>query len=256
MSLVLYEERGKIGVVTLNNPEKRNALAKKLLIELRERLLEIGREKKVRVVIIKGAGKVFSSGHDLREVMDDYPLNVLDVFQKCMEMMKAIREIPQPVIASVHGVATAAGCQLVAACDMAVAEEGTLFQTPGVKIGLFCSTPAVFVSRAINRKHAFEMLFTGDFVDAETAYKWGLINRVAPKGKLEEVTMELAEKIAQYSIVTLGIGKRMFYQQINMEDFQALNYATEVISLNSSSEDAKEGIRAFLEKREPVWKEI
>ncbi len=255
MGYILYEERDRIGVITLNNPDKRNALAKALLVELREKLLEIGRLKRVRVVVIRGAGKVFSSGHDLREVMDDYPLNVLEVFQTCMGAMRAIREIPQPVIASVHGVATAAGCQLVAACDMAVAEEGTLFQTPGVKIGLFCSTPAVFVSRAIHRKHAFEMLFTGDFIDAETAYRWGFLNRVAPKGKLEEVTMELAGKVARFSIVTLGVGKRMFYQQLNMEDFQALNYATEVISLNSAFEDAKEGIRAFLEKREPVWKE-
>ena len=253
---LLYEEnlKDKVGIITLNNPEKRNALAKELLVELRELLSRIGEEKKVHVVVIRGAGKVFSSGHDLREVLSDNPLEVLDVFTQCMRMMKAIREIPQPVIASVHGVATAAGCQLVAARDLAVAEEGTLFQTPGVKIGLFCSTPAVFVSRAISRKRAFEMLITGEFVDAETAYQWGLINKIAPKGKLDEVTLEFAKSIAQYSLIALGTGKRMFYQQINMEDFQALSYATEVISLNSAAEDAKEGIRAFLEKREPVWK--
>jgi len=205
--------------------------------------------------VIKGAGKIFSSGHDLTEIVNHSPLEVERLFQKCWEMMYTLRSIPQPVIAQVHGVATAAGCQLVAACDLAVAEEGARFATPGVKIGIFCSTPIVFVSRAVGRKRAFEMGITGEFITAQQALEWGLVNRVVPLEELEEATRELAQSGAKYSLVVLESGKRMFYQQINMEDFQALNYATEVISLYSSLEDCQEGISAFFEKREPVWKD-
>ncbi len=250
---IVYKEEGKIGKITLNRPEKRNALSYDLLSELKDLLDRVKTERKVKVVIIKGAGKIFSSGHDLREVLED-PIGVERLFKKCYEVMHSIRDLPQTVIAQVHGVAAAAGCQLVAACDLAVAEEGALFSMPGVKIGLFCSTPVVFVSRAIGRKRAYEMAITGEFITAKQAYDWGLVNRVVPFDDLERETTELAEKIASYSLEALESGKRMFYRQLFMPDFAALDYATEVISLHSASEDAREGIAAFLEKREPVWK--
>ena len=253
MENLLYEEIGKIGCITLNRPEKRNALSLNLLNELHNLISKISSEKRMRVVIIKGAGEVFSSGHDLNEILNVDPMDVERLFNKCYEVMLEIRRAPQPYIAQVHGVATAAGCQLVAACDMAVAAENTLFSTPGVKIGLFCFTPIVFVSRAVGRKKAFEMGFTGEYITAEEALRYGLINKVVPESKLEEETRKLAEKIASYSLEVLESGKRFFYKQLFMEDFQALAYAVETISLYSASESAKEGISAFFEKREPKW---
>lgn len=250
---LLYDEKEKTGYISLNRPEKRNSLSRALLEELTALLNKIGAEKNVNVVIIKGIGKVFSAGHDLKEVADGGPQDVLQLFQTCFGTMRAIREMSQPVIAQVHGVATAAGCQLVAACDLAVAAEDTLFATPGVKIGLFCTTPAVFLSRNVGRKKALEMLLTGEFMPAKDALVYGLVNRVVPPGELEAATNDLAATITRYSPSAVAVGKRAFYQQLNMEDFQALNYATEVISLNSTTEDAREGIRAFLEKREPKW---
>ncbi|SHJ49314.1 enoyl-CoA hydratase [Desulfofundulus thermosubterraneus] len=250
---LLYQEEERLGFISLNRPEKRNVLSRELLEELTALLQKIGQAKRVKVVVIKGIGKIFSAGHDLKEIADGTPQDVLKLFQTCFLTMRAIREIPQPVIAQVHGVATAAGCQLVAAADLAVAAEDALFATPGVKIGLFCTTPAVFLSRNVGRKKAMEMLLTGEFMPAREALIYGLVNKVVPPGELEAATRELAGKIAQYSLSAIGAGKRAFYQQINMEDFQALNYATEVISLNTTTVDAQEGIRAFLEKREPSW---
>lgn len=226
-----------------------------LLEELVNLLEKTAREKKVKVVVIKGAGKIFSSGHDLKEVYECEPQDLLQLFQTCYQAMRVVREMPQPVIAQVHGVATAAGCQLVAACDLAVAAEDALLGTPGVKIGLFCSTPAVFLSRNVGRKKAMEMLLTGDFIPAREAMLYGLVNKVVPPEELEQTTMEMAQKIASSSLHTLAVGKRAFYQQLNMEDFQALNYASEVITLNSTSRDAREGIGAFLEKRKPKWQD-
>ncbi len=253
MENIVYSEDGKIGYITLNRPEKRNALSYSLLSELKELIDKISEERKVRVVVIRGAGKVFSSGHDLKEILSQHPLDIERLFKKCYEVMFAIRNAPQPYIAQVHGAATAAGCQLVAACDLAVASEDALFATPGVKIGLFCFTPIAFVSRCVGRKKAFEMGFTGEFITAEEALKFGLVNKVVPRDKLEEETRKLAEKIAQYSLNVLESGKRFFYKQLFMEDFQALAYATEAISLHATSEDAIEGITAFFEKREPKW---
>jgi enoyl-CoA hydratase/carnithine racemase len=250
---LIYEEEGRIGRITLNRPEKRNALSYSLLTELKNLLDRIGVERKIKVLILKGNGRVFSSGHDLKELLSE-PISVERTFRRCYEVMRGIRELPQTVIAQVHGAATAAGCQLVAACDLAIAEEGALFATPGVKIGLFCATPIVFVSRAIGMKRAYEMGITGEFITARQAYEWGLVNRVVPLERLEEETRNLAEKIAAYSLEALESGKRMFYRQIDMPEFAALDYATEVISLYTASEDAREGISAFLEKREPVWK--
>ncbi|MFZ5642605.1 MAG: enoyl-CoA hydratase [Bacillota bacterium] len=250
---ILFEPDGKVAHITLNRPEKRNALSKDLLEELTSLLREVGKARTTNAVIIKGAGKIFSGGHDLKEVAGGEPQDVLSIFRSCFETMQAIRDMPQPVIAQVHGIATAAGCQLVAACDLAVAAEDALFATPGAKIGLFCTTPAVFLSRNIGRKKALEMLFTGEFISAQEALLHGLVNKVVPPEKLDESTKKLANTIAGYSLSAIGTGKRAFYQQINMEDFMALNYATEVISLNTTTEDAREGIRAFLEKREPRW---
>ncbi len=248
-----YSVQDKVAVISLNQPEKRNALSYRLLTELTELLRNIGEEKGAKVVIIQGLGKNFSSGHDLREVHDWETQEVRRLFQTCYQTMRALREMPQPVIAQVHGVAAAAGCQLVAACDMAVASEDALFSTPGVKIGLFCSTPAVFLSRNVGRKKAFEMLFTGEAISAREALEHGLVNRVVAAEDLEGSARELAEKMAGFSLQVLGLGKRAFYRQVNMSDFEALDYASEVISLNSADRDAREGMSAFLEKRAPVW---
>jgi len=246
---ILFNTEGKVGIITLNRPEKRNAMSRELL----EETTHILKEKKVNVVIIRGAGKAFSAGHDLKEVSGGSPQEVLGVFRACYDTMKAIREIPQPVIAQVHGIATAAGCQLVAVADMAVASEDALFATPGAKIGLFCTTPSVFLGRNIGRKKAMEMLFTGEFISAGEALAHGLVNKVVPAAELAAATGLLAGKIAGYSLSCIGTGKRAFYQHMNMEDFMALNYATEVIALNTTTEDAREGMKAFLEKREPKW---
>ncbi len=252
---LIYEEKdnGKIGIVSLNRPEKRNALSEGLLQELTSVLSSIAKENKVSVVIINGIGKVFSAGHDLMEVHEFDPQQKIALFRTCFLTMRTIREMPQAVIAQVHGIATAAGCQLVAACDLAVAADDTLFGTPGMKIGLFCSAPAVFLSRNIGRKKALEMLFTADFMPASDALIHGLVNKIVPPEQLEEATYTMAETIAQYSKSCLAIGKRMFYEQINMEDFTALNYANEVMALNSTTKDCEEGIQAFLEKRQPDW---
>lgn len=253
MKNLKYEEKEKVGIITLNRPETRNALSLELLQELEDLIGKISRERRVRVVVVKGEGKAFSSGHDLKEILDRHPIEVEKLFNQCFKVMLAIRDAPQPYIAMVHGIATAAGCQLVAACDLSVAAKSALFATPGVKIGLFCFTPITFVSRAVGRKKAFEMGFTGEFITADEALQFGLVNKVVEDEKLEEETMKLAQSIAFYSLNTLESGKRFFYKQIFMEDFQALAYATEAISLYSSTDDAKEGIKAFFEKREPKW---
>lgn len=244
---------GKICCLTLNRPEKRNALSKDLLIELTSALEKAGEDKKLNIIIIKGVGKAFSAGHDLKEVADTHPQDVLDLFQTCFKTMRVIREIPQPVIAQVHGVATAAGCQLVAACDLAVAAADALFAVPGAKIGLFCTTPSVFLSRNVGRKKALEMLFTGDPITAQEALVHGLVNKVVVPEELEEATQKLAATIAGNSRSAIAAGKQAFYRQLNMEDFMALNYATEVITLNTTTADAREGIKSFLEKRQPKW---
>ncbi len=255
LNALLLEEENQVAHITLNLPETRNALSLELLQELTGLLQDTGSKKHNKAVIIKGAGKHFSSGHNLQEVHGGTAQDVLRLFQTCYQTMQAIRDMPQPVLAQVHGVATAAGCQLVSACDLAVASQDAQFGTPGVKIGLFCSTPAVFLSRSIGRKKALEMLLTGEMISAEQALQHGLVNKVVPARDLEQATRDLACNIAQYSLDTLGLGKKFFYEQINMQDFQALEYATQVISLNSTSADAAEGMAAFLEKRNPKWQD-
>lgn len=252
---IVYEDRERVGVLTLNRPEKRNALSLEMLEELAGCIQDAVGQGHVKVLIVRGAGDHFCAGHDLNEILNQDIGDIRRLFAACTDLMMRIQAIPQPVIAQVHGIATAAGCQLVAACDLAVAEEGARFATPGVKIGLFCSTPMVPLSRAVGRKMALEMLLTGEFIEASRARECGLVNRVASKERLGEETWQLAQQIAQYSLIPLGIGKQAFYQQIHMDDMRAYQYAKEVISANAVMGDAVEGVSAFLEKRPPVWKE-
>jgi enoyl-CoA hydratase/carnithine racemase len=249
----LVTQEGPVAVITLNRPERRNALSLGLMRELTGALGEIGRGREVRAVILAAAGKVFCAGHDLSE-MTGRDINAYrEIFDVCSELMLKIQAIPQPVIAEVQGVATAAGCQLVAACDLAIAAEEAWFATPGVKIGLFCTTPMVALTRAIGRKRALRMLLTGEPVDARTAAEWGLINEVVPAAELAAATRELAAKVAEASSLAVAIGKQAFYTQIDMDVEKAYAYAKEAMSLNAMAADAQEGIGAFLGKRAPCW---
>jgi len=218
-------------------------------------LKDLAIRQEVRAVILRGNGPVFSAGHDLKELAGGGLSEYREVFASCMNMMLLLREIPQPVIAAVHGIATAAGCQLVAACDLAVATKDTRFATPGVKIGFFCTTPMVPLSRAVGQKKALEMLFTGEFISAQEALTFGLVNRVVPTEELDETVKNLAEHICQFSRTVLGMGKEAFYRQIEMSERLAYAYASEVISANGVMPVAREGMAAFLEKREPIWPE-
>ena len=252
---ILYEERDRIGRITLNRPGKRNALSLELIEEMRACLMRVREDRSAKVLIVGGAGEHFSAGHDLNEIRNGELEDIRHLFETCLELMMEIQALPQPVIAEVRGIATAAGCQVVAACDLAVAGEGARFATPGVRIGLFCTTPMVPLSRNVGRKRALEMLLTGRFVSAREALDFGLVNRVVPDDRLEEETAALASELARYSAETLGIGKQAFYTQIHMDDERAYRYGREVISANAVTPDAREGISAFLEKRPPVWKE-
>jgi enoyl-CoA hydratase/carnithine racemase len=250
---VLVAREGVVARVTLNRPDKRNALSLELMEELIETLDTIGADPDVRAVAIEGAGVAFSAGHDLSEMVGrDLPF-YQRLFDVCTELMEKIHRLPQPVIAKVHGIATAAGCQLVAACDLAVAADDARFATPGVKIGLFCSTPMVPLSRAIGRKRALEMLLTGELVDASTALEWGLVNRVVPSEQLDDAVAELVDAIARSSPLTVGIGKEAFYAQVELDEHRAYDLTKAVMSMNSMAADAQEGICAFLEKRDPTW---
>ena len=246
-------QEGPIAIMTLNRPQRRNALSLDLMGELIGRLDEIGRNREIRAVILAAAGKVFCSGHDLSEMtgrdINEYRL----IFDVCTELMTKLETIPQPVIAEVQGVATAAGCQLVAACDLAIAAEEAAFATPGVKIGLFCTTPMVALTRAIGRKRALEMLLTGELVDARTAADWGLINQVVPAADLRAATRRMAARVAEASALVLALGKQAFYTQIDLDQPKAYAYAKEVMSMNALAADAQEGIEAFLGKRAPRW---
>jgi len=248
-----YSLDGPAAIVTLNRPQRRNALSLHLMRELIDCLDSIASNREARAVIFAAAGKVFSSGHDLSEMAGREAEEYRKLFDVCTELMTKIQTIPQPVIAQVQGLATAAGCQLVAACDLAVASEDARFATPGVRIGLFCTTPMVALTRAVGRKRAFEMLVTGDAVDARTAAEWGLVNRVVPATELETETRRLARRIAEASSLVTGIGKSAFYTQIELDQPKAYAYAKEVMTRNALARDAQEGIGAFLEKRSPCW---
>jgi enoyl-CoA hydratase/carnithine racemase len=251
---VLVDERELAARITLNRPEKRNALSLELMEELLAVLRQVGSNPGIRAIVIEGAGPAFSAGHDLSEMIGCELEFSQRLFAVCTELMESIHRVPQPVIAKVHGVATAAGCQLVAACDLAVASEEARFATPGVKIGLFCSTPMVPLSRAVGRKRALEMLLTGDPIDASTACDWGLVNRVVPSAELENAVSELASAIARSSPLIVGIGKEAFHAQIELDEHRAYDLTKAVMSMNSLTDDAQEGMCAFLEKRAPTWK--
>jgi enoyl-CoA hydratase/carnithine racemase len=253
--LVLRRDAGGVTTLTLNRPRQFNALSSAMLAALQTELDTIAADPSVRAVILAAAGKAFCAGHDLKE-MRSHPDKAFQhaLFAQCSRMMLTINRMPQPVIARVHGLATAAGCQLVAACDLAVAAETAQFATSGIRVGLFCSTPSVAVSRNLPRKRAFEILFTGDFIDAQTAASEGLVNYAVPSTELDAAVQKLAEAIVAKSPVAVATGKEMFYRQIEMEMEAAYAYAAEIMACNMLAEDAQEGIDAFIEKRPPVWK--
>lgn len=241
---------GQLGIVTLNRPDRRNALSLELMLELIQCLDDFS---DARAIILAANGKVYSSGHDLGEMVGRSVTDYRRIFDVCTELMTKIQSIPQPVIAQVHGLATAAGCQLVATCDLAIASGEAAFATPGVKIGLFCTTPMVALSRAIGRKRAMEMLLTGKVVDAATAADWGLVNRVVPAEQLEAETRRLACQVAEASSFTVALGKQAYYSQIDLDQPKAYAYAKEVMTMNALADDAQEGMSAFLEKRRACW---
>ncbi len=250
---VISEREGSVAVVTLNRPDRRNALSLDLMLELIECLDDIASTPELRAVILAAAGKVFSSGHDLTEMTGRDVEDYHRIFDVCTQLMTKIQSIPQPVIAQVQGLATAAGCQLVASCDLAVASSDAAFATPGVRIGLFCSTPMVALSRSVGRKRAMEMLLTGKPIDAATAADWGLVNRVVPPPGLAPETRKLACQVAESSGFTVALGKQAYYAQIDLDQPKAYAYAKEVMSMNAVAADAQEGITAFLDKRPASW---
>jgi enoyl-CoA hydratase/carnithine racemase len=250
---IRYTKDGPLCYLTLNNPAKANALSKQMVHEISGALRDVSEDESVKVVIIKAAGKHFCSGHYLKEMQGAGAEESRNIFESCTRMMQLMHEIPQPIIAQVQGVATAAGCQLVAWSDLAVAEENARFATPGVRIGLFCSTPGVAIVRAIGRKHAMEMLLTGRYFSASEAREMGLINRVVSHDALEDETNKLALQIAEASRHVLAMGKRGFYAQVDKTDEGAFDCAVDTISRNLCAEDAQIGISAFLEKTVPKW---
>ena len=250
---LLIELNGATAIVTLGRPHQRNALSLELMQEMIACLSEIENNPSLRAIILAAAGPAYCSGHDLREMVGRGVEEYRRIFDLCTELMQKIQSVPQPVIAEVQGIATAAGCQLVATCDLAIASDQASFATPGVRIGLFCSTPMVAVSRAVGRKRALEMLLTGETIDASKAADWGLVNRVVPASQLREATLKLAARIAESSALTVGIGKRAFYTQIDLDQPNAYRFAKEVMTANALAADAQEGISAFLDKRAACW---
>jgi enoyl-CoA hydratase/carnithine racemase len=252
--LIEVRTDGHLARIVLNRPERRNALSLALMREFIDVVDKASLAPDTRVLVVEGNGPAFSAGHDLAEMTETRDASFYEeLFATCVRMMSRLREIPQPVIAKVHGVATAAGCQLVAACDLAVASDAARFATPGVNIGLFCSTPMVPVARAVGRKRALEMLFTGELIDAQTALEWGLVNRVVPAAELDVAVDALAKQIAAASPYVLGLGKRTFYAQDQLPEDSAYDIAMPAMVENANADDALEGMRAFLEKRAPQW---
>jgi enoyl-CoA hydratase/carnithine racemase len=253
--ILLRHDQDGVATLTLNRPKQFNALSEAMLSALQTELDRLAADSTIRVVVLAAKGKAFCAGHDLKEMRatptQDY---YTALFNQCSHMMLTINRLPQPVIARVHGIATAAGCQLVAACDLAVAVDSAQFATSGINVGLFCATPAVPVSRNVPRKQAMEMLLTGEFIDAPTALQWGLVNRVVPAEQLDPAVAELVQSILAKSFVAVSAGKHMFYRQLEMSLSEAYLYASQVMAGNMMSEDAAEGIDAFIQKREPTWK--
>ncbi len=259
MAILERNDTGAVAQLKLNAPDRLNALSDEMLAALQSEFDALREDSSIRAITLSGAGKAFCAGHDLKQMTagrqseDGGKAYFQDLFARCAKMMMSIQTLPQPVIAQVHGIATAAGCQLVATCDLAVAAEGTRFGVNGVNIGLFCSTPMVALSRNIPRKHAFEMLTTGDFISAERAAELGLVNRVVPEMLLEHETISLAEQLGSKLGTAVKIGKEAFYQQLQMPLDQAYAYTGEVMAQNMLHRDTEEGISAFIEKRPPNW---
>lgn len=246
---ILFSIEGPVGVLTMNRPQTINALSKKMIEEMMDALTKVSADESVKVIIVRGSGKHFCAGHDLSEMINSGVKDYKFIFDQCTKMMQLLHELPQPVIAQVQGVATAAGCQLAAWCDLVVASDDATFSTPGVKIGLFCTTPMVAISRAIGRKMAMEMLLTGREFPAQEAKSLGLVNQVVPLEILEETTTSLAQKICEASRFALSIGKQGFYAQVDQTDDKAFHFAKHTIVMNNLSDDAQNGIKAFLEKK-------
>lgn len=252
--VLLRTDKDGVATLTLNRPQARNALSVGLMTALEEALAVLRDDRSVKAIVIAGAGSAFCAGHDLKEVRANPGRAAYEaLFEQCSRLMKSVVRLPKPVIARVHGVATAAGCQLVATCDLAVAADTARFATPGVNIGLFCSTPMVALTRAVGRKAAMEMLLTGDLIDAPSAKALGLVNRIVPENSLVEAAQALAVQIASKSPLTLAIGKEAFYAQAEMGLDEAYAYASEAMTRNMLARDAEEGIDAFIEKRKPTW---
>jgi len=254
-ALVLRHDDEGVTTLTMNRPQARNALSQGMLRALLDAFIEVSTDEAVRVVILAGTGPGFCAGHDLKEIKaQNYSRNYTEqLFADCAELMQTIIRLPKPVIAQVHGIATAAGAQLVASCDLAISSEEARYATPGVNIGLFCSTPMVALSRNLSNKHAMQMLLTGDLIDAQNAYRMGLVNEVVDAEELGTTTMELAQKIASKSPLTVAIGKEAYYRQAELPLSEAYDYTKEVMVRNLEARDAQEGISAFIEKRHPVW---
>ncbi|MEZ4605640.1 MAG: enoyl-CoA hydratase [Deinococcales bacterium] len=252
---ILRQDQDGIATLTLNRPQAFNSLSEDTLAALQQELDNIATNPEIRVVVIAASGKAFSAGHDLKQMRanprEDY---YQQLFNTCGKMMMTIHRLPQPVIAKVEGMATAAGCQLVAACDLAVAVDTATFATSGIRFGLFCSTPAVPLSRNLSRKHAMEMLLTGDFISAQEAQQKGLINQAVPADKVDETIQSYVESIISKSAVAVRMGKEMFYKQLELPLDEAYSYAASVMACNMMADDAQEGVNAFFEKRQPVWK--
>ena len=254
-SILLREDNEGVTTLTLNRPAQYNALSSEMLAELQAALDAIDTDDSVRVVVIAANGKAFCPGHDLKQMRSSEEREFHQaLFDQCAKVMLTINQLQQPVIARVHGIATAAGCQLVAMCDLAVAAEEARFAVSGIHVGLFCSTPAVPLSRNMGRKQAMHMLLTGDFISAQTAQQYGLVNEVVPAAELESATLALAQKIVARSAHAISIGKDMFYRQLPMDLSAAYDYASERMTCNMDSHDAREGIDAFIQKRKPEWK--
>ncbi|MES0827268.1 enoyl-CoA hydratase [Ruegeria sp. SCP11] len=261
MPILERNDTGAVATLKMNSPDRLNALSDEMLAALQAEFDALRDDSAIRAVILSGEGKAFCAGHDLKQMTagrqseDGGKSYFQDLFARCAQMMLSIQSLPQPVIAQVHGIATAAGCQLVATCDLAFAAEGTRFGVNGVNIGLFCSTPMVALSRNIPRKRAFEMLTTGEFISAETAVELGLINRVVPEMLLEHETAALADQLAAKLGSAVKVGKQAFYQQLDMPIEQAYSYTGEVMAQNMLHRDTEEGISAFIEKRPPNWRQ-
>jgi enoyl-CoA hydratase/carnithine racemase len=253
-ALLKIDDETPVVTVTLNQGDRRNPLSLAVMRELTAVLAAQGKRARTRSIVLRANGPAFSSGHDLRELIGRSLDEEHEIFVACTELMQTIQRLPQPVIAAVQGAAAAAGCQLVASCDLAIAAANARFSTPGVRIGLFCSTPMVALSRNIGRKRALEMLLTGEPIDAATAADWGLINKVVPEDELFDQVLALAEKIGRASALTVRIGKRAFYEQAELDQDQAYQMMGKTMAANAVKGDAQEGMTAFLDKRAPVWR--